>query len=61
MRDVFIIEARLQFLGDPTLHTSQVFLVHVSRKGSLIWVLRCDCLSHHATIVEYLRPSLWVV
>ena len=36
-------------------------MVHVSRKSSLIEVSECGCLSHHATIVEFLGPSLWVV
>ena len=43
------------------LGISQVFVVRVSRKGSLIRGLECGCLSHHATIVESLEPSLWVV
>ena len=51
----------LQFLGDPVLGNSQVFVVHVSRKGSLVESSECGCLSHHATIVESLRSSLRVV
>ena len=43
------------------LDTSQVFVMHVSRKDSLIEGLECGCFSHHATIVESLEPSLWVV
>ena len=62
MRDVIITEACLfVVLGDPTFGTSQVFVVYVSRKVSLIEGLQCGCLSHHATIAESLGPSLWVV
>ena len=43
------------------LGISQVFVVRVFRKGFLIRGLECGCLSHHATIVESLGPSLWVV
>ena len=48
-------------MGDPTLCTSQVFVVPVSRKVSLIEDSECGCLSHHVTIVESLGPPLWVV
>ena len=53
--------ACLYFLGDPVRGTSQVFVMHVSRKGSQFEGSECGCLSHHATIVECLGPSLWVV
>ena len=62
MRDVFIIEDRLFIvLWDPMLRTFQVFVVRVSRKGSLFEGSEYDCLSHHAAIVESLGPSVWVV
>ena len=38
--------------GDPTLGTSRVFVVHVSRKGSLIEDSECGCLKHHARVLE---------
>ena len=47
-------------LGDQTLGTSEVFVVRVSRKRFLNKVLECGRLNH-ATIVEFLEPSLWVV
>ena len=47
-------------LYDQTLGTSKVFVVHVSRKTSLDEVLECGSFSH-ATIAEFLEPSLWVV
>ena len=47
-------------LGDWTLGTSEVFVVHVSKKTSLSEVLECSCLSH-ATIAEFSEASLWVV
>ena len=43
------------------LGTSQVFVMCVSRKGSLIESSECGCLCHHATIVESLGLSLWVL
>ena len=43
-----------------TLETSEVFLVCVSRKISLNEVLECGSL-RHATIAQFLEPSLWVV
>ena len=46
-------------LEDPTLDTSDIFMVHVSRKSSLNEGLECGCLSH-ATIAEFLE-ILWVV
>ena len=55
--NVFIFEARLWFFGDPSLRTSEVFVVRVSKKGSLSESLQCGCLSH-ATIVESLKPSV---
>ena len=58
---LLLMLACLSFLDDPVLGTSQVFVVHVSRKGSLIEGLECGCFSHHATIAESLGPSLWVV
>ena len=42
------------------LGNSEVFVVHASRKASLIEGLDCGCLTH-ATIVVSLGPSLWVV
>ena len=42
------------------LRTTQVFVVRVSRKGSLIEDSECGCFSHHATFVESLGLSLWV-
>ena len=47
--------------GDPTLGTSPVFVVRVSRKSSLIEDLECGCLRYHASIAESLGPYLWVV
>ena len=47
-------------LEDQTLGTSEVFAVHVSRKTLLNEVLECGSLSH-ATIAEFLEPSLWIV
>ena len=58
--DVFIFEACLLSLGDPTLGTSEVFVVRVTKKGSLREGLECGYLSH-ATIVESLEPAAWVV
>ena len=58
-RDVFIFEARLQLLGHPTLSTSEVFVVCISRKSSLNEGLECGCLSH-ATMLP-LELSLWIV
>ena len=49
------------FLGNPTLGTFQVFVVHVSRKASLIEGSDCGCWSNHDTMVESLGPSLWIV
>ena len=42
------------------LGNSEVFVVHASRKASLIEGLDCGCLTH-ATIVVSLGPFLWVV
>ena len=47
-------------LEDQTLGTSEVFVVRVSRKTLLNEVLEYGSLSH-ATIAEFLEPSLWVV
>ena len=47
-------------MGDPTLGTSEVFVVRVFQKGFLSEGLECGFLSH-ATIVESLEPSAWVV
>ena len=55
-----ILQARLLFLGDPTLGNSEVYVVRVSKKGLLGEGLQCGCLSH-ATIVESLEPSVWVL
>ena len=52
MRDVFLIGAGSFVVlgGNTTLGTSRVFVVRVSRKGSVIE--ECGCLSYHASIVE---------
>ena len=42
------------------LSTSEIFEVHVSRRSTWNEGLECGCLSH-ATIAEFLEPSLWVV
>ena len=42
--DVFIFEACLLSLGDPTLGTSEVFVVRVTKKGSLREGLECGLL-----------------
>ena len=47
-------------MGDPTLGTSEVFVVRVSKRGSLNEGLECGCLSP-TTIVESLEPSVWAV
>ena len=47
-------------LGVQTLGTSEVFVVHISRNISPNEVLECGFLNH-ATIAEFLKPSLWVV
>ena len=62
MRDVIIIEAHLFVVlgGSNTLHFSS-FCGACFKEGSLIEDSECGCLSHHATIVESLGPSLWVV
>ena len=39
---------------DPTLGTSPVFVVRVSRKGSLIEDSECGFLSYHSSIAESL-------
>ena len=44
-------------LEDQTLGTSEVFVVHVSRKTSLNEVLECGSLNH-ATIAEFLETYL---
>ena len=41
-------------------YTSEVFVVRLSWKSSLNKGLECGCLSH-ATIAEFLEPSVWVV
>ena len=46
---------------DSALDTSQDFVVHASRIGSLIEGLECGCLSHQAIDAESMGPSLWVV
>ena len=48
-------------MGDLTLGTPEVFVVRVSKKGSLIEDLECGCLSPTTTIAESLKPSVWVV
>ena len=58
--DVFIFEASVWFLGDLTLGSPEVFVVRLSKKGSLIEDLECGCLSS-TTIVESLEPSVWAV
>ena len=60
MRDVFIFEARLLLSDYLRLGTFEVFVVRVSRKSSLNVGFECGCLCH-ATIAEFLEPSLWVV
>ena len=42
------------------LGTSEVFVLCVSREGSLNEGLECGCLSH-AAIVKSLEPYVWVV
>ena len=42
------------------LGTSEVFVLCVSREGSLHEGLECGCLSH-AAIVKSLEPYVWVV
>ena len=42
------------------LGTSEVFVLCVSREGSLHEGLECGCLSHVA-IVKSLEPYVWVV
>ena len=48
-------------MGDLTLETPEVFVVRVSKKGSLIEDLECGCLIPTTTIVESLKPSVWIV
>ena len=47
--------------GDPTLGTSPVFVVRVSRKSSPTEDSECSCLSYHSSIAGSLGPYLWVV
>ena len=58
--NAFIFEARLWIVGDSSLRTSEVFVVHFSWKGSLSESLQCGCLSH-TTTGEFLKPTVWVV
>ena len=62
MRDVFIIEACLFIVlgGSNAWHLSS-FCGVCFQEGFLIESSECGCLCHHATIVESLGLSLWVL
>ena len=58
---VFIFEACFQILGDLTLGTSAEYFCRACFQEEFPdEELECDCLSH-ATIVEFLEPSLRVL